>query len=83
MENKYFMHRIKHTIGENDGTWDKGIEIHDTEDSAKQSYHAYMGAYAYGHANNVDYVKCRIDDNKSGQAIMEEEWAEPETPVQE
>ena len=78
MENTYFMHRIKHTDGENGGTWDKGIEIHPTEDAAKQAYHAYLGAYAYSHAANVDYVKCRIDDVMSGSAILEEEWIAPE-----
>lgn len=84
MQNTYFMHRIKHTLGENNGTWDKGIEIHETVESAKQAYHAYLGNYGYGRVANVDYVKCRIDDMMSGEAIMEEEWFahEPE-PVAE
>jgi len=77
MENTYFMHRIKHTAGDNP-SWDKGIEVHETEAAARQSYHAYLGAYAYDHATNVDYVKCRVDDIMSGNAILEEEWIKAE-----
>ena len=43
-EMKYFLHQIKHT---NDA-YDKGIVVKDTFEAAKQSYHAYLGAYAYG-----------------------------------
>jgi hypothetical protein len=68
-ETKFFMHRIKHT---ND-TWDKGIEIKDTFDDAKQSYHAYLGAYAYGHDANTDYVSCMITDT-SGAVLMDETY---------
>lgn len=80
MENKYFMHRIKHTEGENGGVWDKGIEVHDTPEAARQAYHAYLGAYAYGKVAAVDYVKCRIDDITSGDKLEEEEWIKPEEP---
>lgn len=76
MENKFFMHRIKHT----NGTWDKGIEIKDTYDDAKQSYHAYLGAYAYGHDANTDFVQCMITDKLSGgMVLMDETWNRVET----
>ena len=76
MENKFFMHRIKHT----NGTWDKGIEIKDTYDDAKQSYHAYLGAYAYGHDANTDFVQCMITDQFSGgMVLMDETWNRAET----
>ena len=76
MENKIFMHRIKHT----NGTWDKGIEIKDTYDDAKQSYHAYLGAYAYGHDANTDFVQCMITDQFSGgMVLMDETWNRAET----
>lgn len=78
MENKFFMHRIKHT----NGTWDKGIEIKDTYDDAKQSYHAYLGAYAYGHDANTDFVQCMITDQFSGgMVLMDETWNRAETQV--
>lgn len=67
---KYFMHRIKHT-GEN---YDKGIEVKDTFDDAKQSYHAYLGAYAYGHDQNTDFVSCMITD-MYGAVIKSEVWS--------
>lgn len=40
----YFLHQIKLT----NGNYDKGIVIKESFESAKQSYHAYLGAYAYG-----------------------------------
>ena len=63
MVNAYFMHRIKHdTSKEGSAAWDKGIEVHATLESAKQSFHAYLGAYAYGHSASIDYVSCEITD---------------------
>lgn len=66
---KFFMHRIKRT-GE---TIDKGIEVKDSFDAAKQSYHAYLGAYAYGHDTNTDLVSCMITDI-GGSVLMTETW---------
>ena len=56
MENKFYLMQIKHT----NGVWEKGVVIKDTLDSARQSYHAYLGAYGYGHDANTDYVFCAI-----------------------
>lgn len=58
--NKFFMARIKHN-STND-VWDKGVEVHNTLDSARQSFHAYLGAYGYGHDAGTDYVQCAILD---------------------
>ena len=57
---KFFMARIKHT-STND-VWDKGVEVHNTLDSARQSFHAYLGAYGFGHDAGADYVQCAILD---------------------
>lgn len=79
MENKFFMHRIKRT----DGAYDKGIEIKDTLDDAKQSYHAYLGAYAYGHDANTSFVQCMITDQLSGGLVLlTETWDRKETQAQ-
>ena len=78
MENTFFMHRIKRT-GE---TIDKGIEVKETYDAAKQSYHAYLGAYAYGHDANTDFVSCMITD-MSGIVLMSETWNAPAPTAQE
>lgn len=73
-ENKYFLHQIKRTSG----TFTKGIVINDTFEAAKQSYHAYLGAYAYGHDENTDCVSCMITD-MSGTVLepFRETWAAP------
>lgn len=73
MDNKFFLHQIKRT-SEN---FDKGIVVKDTFDAAKQGYHAYLGAYAYDHDPNTDYVSCMITDI-SGVALMKEIWIKPE-----
>lgn len=69
MENKFFLHEIKRT-GE---TINKGIVVADTYDAAKQGYHAYLGAYAYGHEANTDFVSCMITD-MSGMVLLSETW---------
>ena len=70
---KFFMHRIKCT----GGTYDKGIEVKDSFDAARQSYHAYLGAYAYGHDAGTSFVSCYITD-MAGTILMQETWQAPE-----
>lgn len=53
---KVFLVQIKHT----NNTWEKGVVVKDTPDAARQSYHAYLGAYGYGHDATTDYVACYI-----------------------
>lgn len=72
MENKFFMHQIKRTSG----TIEKGIVVKDTYDGAKQSYHAYLGAYAYGNNPDTDFVSCMITDT-TGMVLMTETWNAP------
>lgn len=68
----FFMHRIK---VDNNGTVDKGIEVKETLDDAKQSYHAYLGAYAYGHDKNTDFVSVAItDDSENFNLLLCENW---------
>lgn len=75
---KFFLHEIKRT-GE---TINKGIVVADSYDAAKQGYHAYLGAYAYGHETNTDFVSCMIT-NMYGQVLMTETWNAPVPEVQE
>lgn len=72
MENKYFLHQIKHM----DGAFDKGIVVKDTFEGAKQAYHAYLGAYAYGQNISTDFVSCEITD-MYGARLMDETWNAP------
>lgn len=74
MENKFFMHQIKRT----GGTIDKGIVVKDTYEGAKQSYHAYLGAYAYGQSADTDFVSCMITD-MYGAVLMDETWRAQES----
>ena len=76
MDGVYFFHRNKHAKA---GTWDKGIEVKESGtaqenlEAAKQAYHAYLGAYAYNHDANTDYVGCFITD-LGGNRLMWEVW---------
>lgn len=69
MGNKYFLHQVR--MGKTNTT--KGIVIHDTFDAAKQGYHAYLGAYAYGHDEDAVCVQAMITD-RSGQILFNETW---------
>lgn len=57
-EEKYFLVQIHHK-GE---VWNKGVVVHDSLDAARQGYHAYLGAYGYGHDATIDYVECMVID---------------------
>ena len=69
----FFLHQIKHT---NDA-YEKGIVVKETLEDAKQGYHAYLGAYAYGHDTNTDFVQCFIS-NENGGINMNETWKKVE-----
>lgn len=91
VEEVYFMHRIKRKT---DGTWDKGIEVKaggtskENLEAAKQSYHAYLGAYAYGKNADTDFVACFITDTRGNRVLWElwdgrpEPEPEPEPEVE-
>lgn len=70
---KYFLVQIKRT----NGNIEKGVVVKDTVEGAKQSYHAYLGAYAYDHDPNTDYVQCQILD-ASGYTWLSEIWLKQE-----
>lgn len=74
MANVYFLHQIKRT----NGKWEKGIVVKSEKptskenyDDALQGYHAYLGAYAYGHDANTDYVFCEISDEQGNRPMWE------------
>lgn len=59
MENKYFLSQIKRAT---DGTYTKGVVVHDTLNNALNGFHAYFGAYGYGKDATTDYVACFVSD---------------------
>lgn len=54
---KYFMHRIQ----KENGTFTKGIEIHNTLDSAKLAFWGRMNL-AYGKNPAITFMSCKITD---------------------
>ena len=64
---KYFLTQIKRT----NEIFEKGCVVKDTLDAVKQSYHAYLGAYAYGHDVNTDYVQCLVTNIRGGIELSE------------
>lgn len=74
MENQFYIHEIR---GNNNIIDNKGIVVAETYDSARQGYHAYLGAYAYGHDENTDFVSAMITD-KTGAVLMAETWNAPQ-----
>ena len=66
---KYFLTQIKRT----NEVFEKGCVVKDTMDAVKQSYHAYLGAYAYGHDANTDYVSCHVC-GIDGLELFAETW---------
>lgn len=76
--NKYFLVQVKRT----NGTIDKGVVVKDDYDSACQSYHAYLGAYAFGKDENTDYVLVQIL-NSEGLGMKGEVWKKTEEPTEE
>ena len=78
MTEKFFPHQIKKTSE----TFTKGIVVADTLDAARQGYHAYLGAYAYGHDANTDFVSCMVTD-ATGYVWMSETWNKKEEPTPE
>jgi len=90
----FFLHRIRHSWNGSTWVWDKGIEVKDSAsednyEAAKQAYHAYLGAYAYGHDKDAesgdlktDYVDCEITD-LGGRRLMWEVWDKLTRPESE
>lgn len=61
MEDKFFLHRIRKD-GDN---YSAGIEVHDTLDSAIQSFHGQMKmAYNNPSYPNMKYVSCMVTDEE-------------------
>lgn len=84
MEEIYYLHRIRRT----NGTWDKGIEVKDKGtgpenlEAAEQSYHAYLGAWAFGKNAETDYVACYITD-MNGNRLQWKRWEKRSEPEHE
>lgn len=58
MEEKFFLAQIHRK----NGMYTKGVVVHDSLNAARQGFHAYLGAYGYGHDPDIDYVACYVMD---------------------
>ena len=76
--NKFFLVQIKRTAG----AIEKGVVVKDTYDDACQSYHAYLGAYAFGKDADTNYVMVHIL-NSDGLGLKGEVWKKAEEPTEE
>ena len=75
---KYFLVQVKRT----NGTIEKGVVVKDTYDGAQQSFHAYLGAYAYGNHQGTDFVLVHIL-NSHGLGMKGEVWEQqPDIPAE-
>lgn len=73
----FFVHRIRKT----NGVYDKGVEVKETLDDAKQAYHAQLSAWAYGHSAETDFVSVAITDDAENFSILVcENWKKKTTP---
>ena len=72
--NKYFLTQVKRT----NGTIEKGVVVQDSADAVLQSFHAYLGAYAYGHDSNTDYVYVEAI-NEDGAELDRKKWDATQT----
>ena len=70
-----FMARAKRNAST--GVWEKGLEVRTSLDDAKQGFHAYMAAYAYGHDQNTDKVNCLVFD-QDNMVRISEVWEAPQ-----
>jgi len=75
---KYYLVQIKRTKG----VIEKGVVVKDTLDAAKQSFHAYLGAYAYGNNADTDYVMVEILNGR-GLGMAGEYWEKEVEPEPE
>ncbi len=67
----FFIHEIKKT----GDLYEKGIVVKETVEEAKQVYHAYLGAYAYGKDSNTYFVDCMITEENSNIILLHEQWS--------
>lgn len=66
--NKFFLSQIKRAT---DGTYTKGVVVHNNINDALNGFHAYFGAYGYGKDANTDYVACFVT-NMDGMILKSE-----------
>lgn len=81
MEEKYFLVQIQRK----DGAYTKGVVVKDSLDAARQSFHAYLGAYGFGQDKAVDYVQCMVIDmaGRVRDSIVDNRIPQPEPEPEE
>lgn len=76
MDDKFFLVQIQRKSG----AYTKGVVVKDTLDAARQSFHAYLGAYGFGNDATIDYVQCMVIDmsGRVRDSIVDDRIPRPE-----
>lgn len=74
MELKYLVATVHH----DNGTFTKGIAVHNSRDDAEQAFHNEFTAWAYGKQPNCDYVCAYINDTNGAVVRSPEVWSKAE-----
>ena len=72
-------------IQRKNGEYTKGVVVKETLNAARQSFHAYLGAYGYGQDPTVDYVQCMIidDSGRVRDSVVDNRIVVPEPEIEE
>lgn len=78
----YFLFQVQRSTS---GVYTKGVVVHETLEAARQGFHAYLGAYGYGHVATIDYVQCAVIDSSGmvRDSAVDDRIVEPEEEPQE
>jgi len=81
MQEKFFLVQIQRK----EGVYTKGVVVKDSLNAARQSFHAYLGAYGFGNDQTIDYVACYVIDMAGlvRDSIVDNRIAEPEPTEEE
>ena len=72
-------------IQRKNGEYTKGVVVKETLNAARQSFHAYLGAYGYGQDPTVDYVQCMIidDSGRVRDSVVDNRIVVPDPEIEE
>jgi len=81
MQEKFFLVQIQRK----EGVYTRGVVVKDSLNAARQSFHAYLGAYGFGNDQTIDYVACYVIDMAGlvRDSIVDNRIAEPEPTEEE
>ena len=70
MEIKYLLTQAKRK----NGNFEKGCVVHNSENDARQGFHAYLSAYGFGRESGTDYVFACVHDTNGAVVEKPTTW---------